>query len=47
MTAGVEDKREQFEFATELPDSWREGHPLCERLKGPNQVCSATFYQLR
>lgn len=46
-TAGVEDEREQFEFATELPDSWREGHPLYERLKGPNQVRSATFYQLQ
>ncbi|KAJ5794981.1 Oxoglutarate/iron-dependent dioxygenase [Penicillium paradoxum] len=37
MTAGAEDKREQFEFATELSDSWREGLPLYERLKGPNQ----------
>lgn len=37
-TAGVEDKREQFEFATELPDAWVEGKPLYERLKGPNQV---------
>jgi len=38
MTAGAEDKREQFEFATELPNAWREGRPLYERLKGPNQV---------
>lgn len=37
-TAGVADKREQFEFATELPDLWRAGLPLYERLKGPNQV---------
>lgn len=37
-TAGIADKREQFEFATELPDIWREGFPLYERLKGPNQV---------
>ncbi|KAJ5836735.1 Oxoglutarate/iron-dependent dioxygenase [Penicillium robsamsonii] len=36
-TAGVADKREQFEFATELPDLWRVGLPLYERLKGPNQ----------
>ncbi|KAI2733740.1 hypothetical protein CBS147332_755 [Penicillium roqueforti] len=36
-TAGVADKREQFEFATELPDLWRAGLPLYERLKGPNQ----------
>ncbi|KAJ5575874.1 Oxoglutarate/iron-dependent dioxygenase [Penicillium sp. DV-2018c] len=36
-TAGAKDKREQFEFATELPDSWRDGLPLYERLKGPNQ----------
>lgn len=37
-TAGVEDRREQFEFATELPDAWTEGKPLYERLNGPNQV---------
>ncbi|CAL5871423.1 uncharacterized protein PFLUO_LOCUS5673 [Penicillium psychrofluorescens] len=36
-TGGVEDKREQFEFATELPNNWREGLPLYERLNGPNQ----------
>ncbi|KKY13703.1 putative 2og-fe oxygenase [Phaeomoniella chlamydospora] len=31
--------REQFEFATELPERWTEGSglPLYERLKGPNQ----------
>ncbi|KAI1505260.1 hypothetical protein F5X99DRAFT_430525 [Biscogniauxia marginata] len=36
-TAGRADRREQFEFATELPATWREGLPLCERLRGPNQ----------
>ncbi|KAJ5626644.1 Oxoglutarate/iron-dependent dioxygenase [Penicillium herquei] len=36
-TAGMEDKREQFEFATELADSWDAGKPVYERLKGPNQ----------
>ncbi|KAF1936587.1 2OG-Fe(II) oxygenase [Clathrospora elynae] len=36
-TAGNVDKREQFEFATELVDDWTEGKPLSERLKGPNQ----------
>lgn len=39
-TAGKPDRREQFEFATELPATWTEhsGLPLCERLRGPNQV---------
>lgn len=37
-TAGKVDRREQFEFATELVDDWAEGKPLAERLKGPNQV---------
>ena len=37
-TAGQADQREQFEFATELAATWREGLPLCERLRGPNQV---------
>lgn len=37
-TAGVKDKREQFEFATELSEAWTGGQPLYERLKGPNQV---------
>ena len=40
-TAGAEDRREQFEFATELPVRWREGDDDVagyERLKGPNQV---------
>lgn len=37
-TAGNVDQRQQFEFATELEDSWIEGQPLAERLKGPNQV---------
>ncbi|KAF2029232.1 putative hyoscyamine 6-dioxygenase [Setomelanomma holmii] len=36
-TAGKVDKREQYEFATELKDDWREGLPLAERLRGPNQ----------
>jgi isopenicillin N synthase-like dioxygenase len=38
-TAGVQDQREQFEFATELPNTWSEGKPRYELLKGPNQVC--------
>lgn len=37
-TAGKIDKREQFEFATELVDDWTEAKPLAERLKGPNPV---------
>lgn len=37
-TGGSTDFREQFEFATELTATWREGLPLCERLRGPNQV---------
>lgn len=37
-TAGKVDKREQFEFATELEDGWEAGRALAERLKGPNQV---------
>lgn len=37
-TAGSVDRREQFEFATELEDKWREGLPLRERLRGPNPV---------
>lgn len=37
-TAGVQDQREQFEFATELPNVWSEGMPQYEKLKGPNQV---------
>ncbi|KAH7092021.1 2OG-Fe(II) oxygenase [Paraphoma chrysanthemicola] len=36
-TAGQIDKREQYEFATELQDDWREGQPSADRLKGPNQ----------
>ncbi|KAK7739816.1 hypothetical protein SLS62_011205 [Diatrype stigma] len=39
-TAGVSDRREQFEFATELTEVWREGLPLYERLRGPNQARS-------
>ncbi len=38
-TAGNPDRREQFEFANERTESWREGLPLYERLRGPNQVC--------
>lgn len=37
-TAGTIDGKEQFEFATCLADTWIEGHPLADRLKGPNQV---------
>lgn len=38
-TAGKEDQREQFEFATELPDDYVEGRdPIFRRLYGPNQV---------
>ncbi|KAJ5016481.1 hypothetical protein K4K57_011416 [Colletotrichum sp. SAR 10_99] len=36
-TAGKSDRREQVEFATELENVWREGVPLRERLRGPNQ----------
>ncbi|GAW12327.1 hypothetical protein ANO14919_016920 [Xylariales sp. No.14919] len=36
-TGGAADLREQFEFATELAATWREGLPLYERLRGPNQ----------
>lgn len=37
-TGGKVDRREQFEFATELRATWRPGVPLYERLRGPNQV---------
>ncbi|KAI1804191.1 putative hyoscyamine 6-dioxygenase [Daldinia bambusicola] len=36
-TGGREDQREQFEFATELTETWRPDLPLYERLRGPNQ----------
>ncbi|KAI2621207.1 Clavaminate synthase-like protein [Hypoxylon sp. NC1633] len=36
-TGGQADRREQFEFATELTPTWRPGLPLYERLRGPNQ----------
>ncbi|KAK3681258.1 2OG-Fe(II) oxygenase [Podospora appendiculata] len=39
-TAGRRDRREQFEFATELGEVWDDaagGVPLYERLRGPNQ----------
>lgn len=39
-TAGRTDLREQFEFATELDDVWTPAQPMCERLRGPNQVWS-------
>jgi isopenicillin N synthase-like dioxygenase len=44
-TAGKADAREQFEFATELANDWKEGKPLAERLKGPNQVCAPVVRQ--
>ena len=37
-TAGAADRREQVEFATESSETWVEGLPLRERLRGPNQV---------
>lgn len=37
-TAGTADRREQFEFATELPATWTHEQPLSERLRGPNPV---------
>ena len=37
-TAGRADRREQFEFANELPATWEPGAPLSERLRGPNPV---------
>ena len=42
-TAGRADRREQFEFATELGATWREGLPLRERLRGPNPVSFSGF----
>ncbi|KAI1386743.1 putative hyoscyamine 6-dioxygenase [Hypoxylon trugodes] len=36
-TGGKADRREQFEFATELTKTWNPGLPLYERLRGPNQ----------
>ncbi|KAI0388075.1 2OG-Fe(II) oxygenase [Hypomontagnella monticulosa] len=36
-TGGKTDRREQFEFATELTATWHPGLPLYERLRGPNQ----------
>jgi len=42
VTAGKQDAREQFEFATELQNTWRHGQPLYEMLKGPNQVLART-----
>jgi len=39
ITAKVQDEREQFEFANELPDAYglTKGAPLYTRLQGPNQ----------
>lgn len=37
-TAGKRDLREQFEFATELENTWSSDQPLYDRLRGPNQV---------
>lgn len=42
-TAGREDRREQFEFATELSATWQEGLPRSERLRGPNPVRAPVF----
>lgn len=39
-TAGRSDRREQFEFATELTATWSDGLPLRDRLRGPNPVRS-------
>ncbi|KAI1397547.1 Clavaminate synthase-like protein [Hypoxylon fuscum] len=36
-TGGKADRREQFEFATELTATWHPDLPLYERLRGPNQ----------
>lgn len=44
-TAGRQDSREQFEFATELPCIWQPGLPLYERLVGPNQVRNTHLFQ--
>jgi isopenicillin N synthase-like dioxygenase len=45
-TAGKTDRREQVEYATELPEQWSPGNglPLFERLKGPNQVQSLDVF---
>ncbi|KAK0721000.1 oxidoreductase [Lasiosphaeris hirsuta] len=40
-TAGKADRREQFEFATELDATWSAAGPLYDRLRGPNQWPSA------
>ncbi|CAG8637516.1 10658_t:CDS:2, partial [Dentiscutata heterogama] len=36
-TKDIDDQREQFDFATETPYTWKEGEPMYRRLKGPNQ----------
>ncbi|KAI9503426.1 hypothetical protein GGI25_001857 [Coemansia spiralis] len=36
ITKNKKDNREQYDFANELPSSWEEGHPIYERLTGPN-----------
>jgi isopenicillin N synthase-like dioxygenase len=40
-TAGKTDRREQFEFANELDETWTDEKELSERLRGPNAVCQA------
>lgn len=45
-TAGNADQREQFDFATELPDSYVEGQdPLFKKLYGPNQVSELDLFK--
>ncbi|KAK3996575.1 hyoscyamine 6-dioxygenase [Cladorrhinum sp. PSN332] len=46
-TAGNPDRREQFEFATELEPTWSKtnGLPLYERLYGPNQWPSNPIFR--
>lgn len=36
-TKDIDDQREQFDFSTELPYTWKEGDPIYRRLRGPNQ----------
>ncbi|KAJ1958134.1 hypothetical protein EC988_000469 [Linderina pennispora] len=36
ITKNKKDNREQFDFANELTQRWREGRPIHERLTGPN-----------
>lgn len=41
-TAGKTDRREQFEFANELDETWTNEKELSERLRGPNAVRNTT-----